>query len=69
MQKVQYVTYREGEYVVARGLNLEISSFGQTDDEATANFKEAVDLYFEDSAPENLPVALDIHVREFAVNA
>ena len=69
MQKVQYITYREGDYTVARGLNLEISSFGNTEDEATANFKEAVDLYFEDSSVEKLPVALDIHVREVAVNA
>ena len=69
MQKIQYVTYCEGDYVVARGLNLEISSFGSTEEDAAQNFQEAVALYFEDSVVEALTPATDIRAREFAINA
>ena len=42
-----YVLYREDEFVVAQCLNVDVSSFGATREEAMANLKEAVELYFE----------------------
>jgi len=41
------VVYREDEFVVAQCLNVDGSSFGATREEAVANLKEAVELYFE----------------------
>lgn len=43
------VVYREGEHVVAQCLNVDVSSFGATEDEAVGNLKEALELYFEDA--------------------
>ncbi|MEJ7681751.1 MAG: type II toxin-antitoxin system HicB family antitoxin [Segetibacter sp.] len=37
-----------GEFYVAQCLNVEVSSFGDTKEEAIKNLKEALDLYFED---------------------
>ena len=48
MKTIKYIIYREGKYYVSQCLNVEISSFGNTIDEAAANLKEALDLYFED---------------------
>jgi len=48
MKKIKYVIYKEGKYYVSQCLNVDISSFGNTIDEASANLKEALQLYFED---------------------
>jgi len=45
------VVYREGKYFVAQCLNVDVSSFGNSEKEALANLKEALELYFEDSSP------------------
>jgi predicted RNase H-like HicB family nuclease len=41
------VTHEDG-WFVARCLEIEIASQGKTTDEALANLKEALELYFED---------------------
>lgn len=44
---------REGEWYVARCLDVEVTSQGSTVEEALANLREALELYFEDEpAPE-----------------
>ncbi|MDB6037297.1 MAG: hypothetical protein JWM99_1138 [Verrucomicrobiales bacterium] len=47
MKSMVYCTYREDEFVVAQCLNVDVSSFGETREEAIANLKVAVELYFE----------------------
>lgn len=59
MHNVKYVIYKEGEYYVTRCLNFELSTFGNTLDEAQENMKEALELYFEDNEnPEFTPIDL-----------
>ena len=48
MKKIKYVIYKEGKYYVSQCLNVNVASFGNTIDEAAANLKEALQLYFED---------------------
>jgi predicted RNase H-like HicB family nuclease len=48
MKTIKYIIYKEGKFYVSQCLNVEISSFGNTIDEAASNLKEALDLYFED---------------------
>ena len=48
MHNVKYVIYKEGDYFVTKCLNFELSTFGETLDEAQKNMKEALELYFED---------------------
>ena len=45
---LENVVYKEGKYYVAQCLNVDVSSFGDTEVEALANLKEALELYFED---------------------
>jgi predicted RNase H-like HicB family nuclease len=47
MRAVKYCLYKEGPYFVAQGLSVDVSSFGKTREEAAANLREAVQLYFE----------------------
>ncbi len=47
MRQIKYVVYREGKYFVPQCLNVDVSSFGETIDEAISHLKEAVELYFE----------------------
>jgi predicted RNase H-like HicB family nuclease len=48
MKTIKYVVYREGKYFVSQCLNVDISSFGKTVEEASSNLREALDLFFED---------------------
>lgn len=48
MKEISFVVWKEDKYYVSQCLNVEVSSFGDTIDEAVANLKEAVELYFED---------------------
>ena len=48
MKTLKYVIFSDGKYYVAQCLNVDVSSFGSTIEEATRNLKEALDLYFDD---------------------
>ncbi len=42
------IVWKEGDFYVAQCLNVEVSSFGDTKEEALKNLQEALNLYFED---------------------
>jgi predicted RNase H-like HicB family nuclease len=48
MKTIKYIIFKEGSHYVSQCLNVEVSSFGETIEEATDNLKEALNLYFED---------------------
>jgi len=58
MESIKYIVYREGKYYVAICLNIELSTFGETIDEALKNLDEAMNLYFEDK--DNVPGPIKI---------
>lgn len=45
----QSVVYQEGKYYVAQCLNVDVSSFGESEREALHNLQEALELYLEDA--------------------
>lgn len=47
-RKLNYVVFPEEGGFVARCLDVEVASDGPTEQEAVANLKEALELYFED---------------------
>jgi len=49
------VVWKEGKFYVAQCLNIEVSSFGESTDEALRNLNEAIELYMEDASFDNLP--------------
>lgn len=69
MKTMAYCVYREDEFFVAQCLNVDVCSFGFTREEAVANLKEAVELYFEgEPASAFIPVN-DPAVGQELVNA
>jgi predicted RNase H-like HicB family nuclease len=54
VKTLQIVVWQEGKYFVSQCLDVDVSSFGETKDEAVANLHEALDLYFEDADPESV---------------
>ena len=69
MKQMAYVVYREDEFMVAQCLNVDVSSFGVTREEAVTNLKEAVELYFENEPNSTFTLVADINVGEELVNA
>jgi predicted RNase H-like HicB family nuclease len=67
MHEISFVIWREGAFFVAQCLNVEVSSFGETIDEARANLTEAVELYFEGETLE-MPEVSEIVVGKTLVN-
>lgn len=47
------IVWKEGNFYVAQCLNVEVSSFGDTKEDALKNLQEALDLYFEDMPVED----------------
>ncbi len=55
---------QEGEWFVARCLEVEVASQGETQEEALANLKEALELYYEDTPlPEGIEPPVIAKVR------
>ena len=69
MKQMAYVVYREDEFFVSQCLNVDVSSFGVTRQEAVANLKEAVELYFEGETAPAYTTVTDLNVGQELVNA
>jgi predicted RNase H-like HicB family nuclease len=57
---------KDGEWYVARCLEVEVASQGETVDEALANLREALELFFEDDEVPtsfNHPLVTPIEIR------
>lgn len=69
MKAISYILYREDEFVVAQCLNVDVCSFGATREDAVANLKEAVELYFDGESGIAYTPVTEISVGEEMVNA
>ncbi len=73
MKQLKYVVYREEQFFVAQCLNVDVSSFGESIDEAVANLKEAVELYFEGEGEDGVGNAYhaigEVLIGESVINA
>jgi predicted RNase H-like HicB family nuclease len=69
MKTISYVLYREHEFIVAQCLNVEVSSFGATREEAVANLKEAVELYFDGESGNDYTPVSEIAIGQEMVDA
>ena len=52
MKEIDVVVWKEQQHYVAQCLNVDVSSFGDTRQDAMRNLKEAVELYFEGESAE-----------------
>ena len=67
MRTIEVVFYRDGKAWVAQALNVDVSSFGDTREEAREAIKEALELYFEDAAQAEVIQVADVEVETVSV--
>jgi predicted RNase H-like HicB family nuclease len=68
-KNIKYIVYKEGKYFVSQCLNVEVSSFGESIDEAVFNLKEALELYYEDETMEESYIPIDeVMIGETVLN-
>jgi predicted RNase H-like HicB family nuclease len=66
---LKYVVYKENKYYVSQCLNVDVSSFGSTFQEAIDNLNEALTLYFDEPHFEiDLPSINETLIGETSVN-
>ena len=69
MKAIKYVVYKEGKYFVSQCLNVDVSSFGKTIQEAIDNLNEALALYFEEPGSDvEFPVINETLLGEIYIN-
>lgn len=54
--QINIAVWKEGYYFVAQCLNIDVSSFGDTKEEALTNLQEALELYFENNEHPDITV-------------
>jgi predicted RNase H-like HicB family nuclease len=69
MRAIKYCVYKETPFYVAQCLNVDVSSFGETVEEAVRNLKEAVELHFEDEQGDDYREVEEVSLGESVVNA
>lgn len=56
MKQYEFLIWKEGKYYVSQCINVNVSSFGESIEEAKSNLREAVSLYFENEDIEMLEI-------------
>ena len=67
MRTIEVVLYREGAVWVAQALNVDVSSFGDTREEARSAIQEALELYFEDAPDAEVIEVADVEVESVSL--
>ena len=67
MRTIEVVLYREGAVWVAQALNVDVSSFGDTREEARSAIQEALKLYFEDAPDAEVIEVADVVVESVSL--
>ena len=69
MKTIKYVVYKENKYYVSQCLNVDVSSFGNTIQEAIDNLNEALALYFDEPGSlMEFPVINETFIGETSFN-
>jgi predicted RNase H-like HicB family nuclease len=68
MKSIKFCVYKEGTHYVSQCLNVDIASFGDTAEQAIANLKEALELYFEDAPATDYQQIDEVLIGESSVH-
>ncbi len=67
MRTIEVVLYRDKTAWVAQALNVDVSSFGDTREEARAAIQEALELYFEDAPDAEVIEVADVEIESVSL--
>ena len=69
MKTLKYIVYKEDKYYVSQCLNVDVSSFGNSFQEAIDNLNEALALYFDEPGTKiDLPEIKETLLGETSIN-
>jgi predicted RNase H-like HicB family nuclease len=69
MTTIKYIVYKEDKYYVSQCINIDVSSFGDTIQEAINNLDEALALYFDEPGKKiDVPVIHETLLGETTIN-
>jgi len=68
-RRLSYVVYQEDDGFVARCLDVNVASEGDTEQEAVDNLREALELYFEDADDYDTPPVEHAHVDSLTLKS
>ena len=68
-RRLSYVVYQEEDTFVARCLDVNVASEGDTEQEAVDNLREALELYFEDADDLDIPPVTHAHVDSLTLKS
>ncbi|HEV2239317.1 MAG TPA: hypothetical protein VGR57_21860 [Ktedonobacterales bacterium] len=66
---IEVVIYREDDQWVAQALNVDVSSFGASPEDARAAIVEALELYFEDAENTEVPEVAETRIEHIELHA
>lgn len=64
IHRVTAELWREGEWWVARAIEVNVASQGKSKEEAQSNLKEALELYFEPEGPGSLAMTREVWSKQ-----
>ena len=67
VRTIEVVFYRDRKAWVAQALNVDVSSFGDTREDARASIREALELYFEDAGDAEVIQVAEVRVETVSV--
>jgi predicted RNase H-like HicB family nuclease len=68
-RRLSFVVYQEDDGFVARCLDVNVASEGDTEQEAIDNLREALELYFEDMVDDEFPLVEHAHVESLTLKS
>jgi predicted RNase H-like HicB family nuclease len=66
-QKFEVIVYQEGNAYVAQCLNVDVASEGDTEKQALANIREALELYFEGESDQEVMSVTHVKVANLTL--
>jgi predicted RNase H-like HicB family nuclease len=66
-RSVDVVIYREDDRWLAQALNVQVSGFGDSPDEARKAITEALELYFKDAVDTEVPEVADSRIEHIVL--
>jgi len=67
MKQIHAIVWKEDNLYVAKALEVEVASQGESEEEALANLKEALELYFEDNRDIELAEVKQPKLQELSI--
>jgi predicted RNase H-like HicB family nuclease len=69
MRNIKFTVHKEGEHYVSQCLNVHVSSFGDSMEDAVKNLMEAAELYFEDDHDGEYIAIEQAMIGDFSIHA